>query len=375
MHECAAEVLKTGTPAAGYHGRIFESPEGTPFEVNDEAVEAIQRYADKIAEYRTVDNIGSLREMLVEVRVEFGEEIGQSDDDAFGTSDAIIFAYDLDELQVHDLKYGKGVRVFAERNTQAMLYGLGALRKVKLWWRPKHVRLVVHQPRLDHLDEWVISTDELEAWGRTEAAQRAAEALSALKGLTPPKLTPGIKQCKFCSARAECPASRDMAMGTAVEGFGDATDASNIKPREVPDDPTELGRLFLMLPFVEDWCRAVAGKVDKVAIEQGRDVPGLKVVIGKAGNRYWRDKDGAERVAGGYPREKTHTPPVPPQLKSPAQIEKVVGAAVYREHLAKFVAQEEGRKTVVPASDKRPAVSSNAAEGFDNVIEDGDDLA
>jgi hypothetical protein len=162
-------------------------------------------------------------------------------------------------------------------------------------------------------------------------------------------------------------------MSAATEGFDETTTAATIKLKPIPDDLEALGRYGLMVPFIEEWCRAVTGRIDKVAVEQGRKVPGFKVVIGKAGSRFWRDASGAEQELGELPLAKTHTEPVPPKLKSPAQIEAVVGKAKMKATFAQFVGQEPGRKTVVPVSDKRPEVAHNAADGFSS-DDDGGDL-
>jgi hypothetical protein len=373
MHEFAAAALTTGTPAEGFRGRIFTSEEGNDFEVDDEAIEAIQLYLDRIADYRARPG----REphlLMVEQRIYFGREIEVDDNLAFGTSDGLIIDEDDEELQVHDLKYGKGVRVSAEWNTQGMLYALGAIRLVSPFFRPKRVRIVIHQPRLGNLDEWVIDTFALEQWGRTIARDAARKALAELYGMEYPTLVAGDKQCRFCSARGACPEAAKRAMNAAVDGFDNTTDAATLKLREIPDDLEALGRYALMVPFIEDWCRAVAGRLDKVMIEQGRKVPGFKVVLGKAGNRYWKDAAGAENaLCNDFPQAKTHTLPKLPELKSPAQIEKVVGKAVMHERLSEFVGQAPPGKTVVPVSDKRPEVEDNTTEGFDGV-EDGGDL-
>jgi hypothetical protein len=371
MHEFAAEVLKTGTPAMGFLGRIFTSEEGTDFEVDEAAAEAIQLYADRMADYRANPG-GEPHMMMVEQRVYFGREIGQPDNIAYGTSDALVIDEAEEELQVHDLKYGRGVVVFAKDNTQGMLYALGTVRLVNPFFRPKRVRIVIHQPRLGHLDEWVIGVDELEQWGATYAATAAEMALAQLYGQVFPVLTPGEKQCRFCTARGACPAYATAAMTAATEGFDETTTAATVKLKPIPDDPAALGRLGLMVPFIEEWCRAVSGRLDKVMIEQGREVPGFKVVIGKAGSRFWRDASGAESALGELPLAKTHTEPVPPKLKSPAQIEAVVGKAKMKATLAEFVGQSPGNKTVVPVSDKRPAVAHNAAEGFSSDNDGGD---
>ena len=59
--------------------------------------------------------------ILVEHRLDYGEYVPGG----FGTGDLVIVADGV--LEVIDFKGGRGVRVEAERNSQLMLYGLGAV--------------------------------------------------------------------------------------------------------------------------------------------------------------------------------------------------------------------------------------------------------
>ncbi|MFX6357412.1 DUF2800 domain-containing protein, partial [Acinetobacter baumannii] len=87
------------------------------FTVDAEMVENVQVYLDAVRAQAEGN------ELLVEQRVDFSEFIGV--EGSFGTSDVVILTET--EIQVHDLKYGKGVKVDAEENEQTSLYGLGAL--------------------------------------------------------------------------------------------------------------------------------------------------------------------------------------------------------------------------------------------------------
>ena len=66
--------------------------------------------------------------------------------DGFGTADCIMIGGD--KLLIADFKYGKGVKVEAENNTQMQLYALGAWRKFSLIYNIQRVKMVIIQPRL-----------------------------------------------------------------------------------------------------------------------------------------------------------------------------------------------------------------------------------
>lgn len=72
---------------------------------------------EKVSEALVIDKMAEFR---VEQRLDFGEWVP----DGFGTGDFVIISDG--RVEICDLKYGKGVPVSAENNSQMMLYALGA---------------------------------------------------------------------------------------------------------------------------------------------------------------------------------------------------------------------------------------------------------
>lgn len=138
----------------------------------------------------------------------------------FGTSDTVIRF--PTRLRVEDLKYGRGVQVFAEQNEQLMLYGLGALDAFDPLDEIEEVMLAIHQPRLNHYDEWTISVADLRAFEQ-HAKERAFHALQVAENEHPDAvrhhLRPGPDQCRFCKAKGACPAVRDEVLATVAGDF------------------------------------------------------------------------------------------------------------------------------------------------------------
>jgi hypothetical protein len=167
-HELAAMALTAGNDASAYLGRIIKVKDsGREFEVTHDMAANVQVYLDNVRQY------GDGHELMIEQRVEFSDVVGVPE--SFGTSDAVILTNDGEELQVHDLKYGRGVKVDADENEQLMLYALGALNEFGMVGDFKRVRMVIHQPRLSHLSEWTCSVEDLQTFAGTaqEAAGRA----------------------------------------------------------------------------------------------------------------------------------------------------------------------------------------------------------
>ncbi|KAA3495488.1 DUF2800 domain-containing protein, partial [Acinetobacter baumannii] len=164
-HFLASECLEQGKNAADFEGHTIviikgnalwideatESPVSNFFTVEAEMVENVQIYLD------AVRSQAEGNELLVEQRVDFSEFVGA--EGSFGTSDAVVLTET--EIQVHDLKYGKGVKVDAEGNEQLALYGLGALATFGMFGDFQQVRMVIHQPRLGYQSEYVLTVEEL----------------------------------------------------------------------------------------------------------------------------------------------------------------------------------------------------------------------
>lgn len=348
-HELAALCLANGLPPTAYEGRILEKGNV----VGSDMIQAVGEYVDYV---RGVLE-GTQGDLLVEQRLPIGSITNEAD--AHGTADAVILAGE--ELIVIDLKYGRGVPVDAEGNPQLQIYGLAALREFELLGDFRSVRMVIHQPRLNSVSEWVQTVEALEAFG-VEVSQRAAavdrarnsERASPWNSLF---LAPGAQQCKFCKAKAECPA---LAAKVREEIGADFDDLEGIKTvtEAVPKMGADfLGQALGAADLIESWLKAVRAEVE-TRLLAGQLVPGFKLVQGKKGNRAWTSKDEAEAALKAM-RIK-HDQMYDYSVISPASAEKLVKAEVIGPRqwpkLQALITQSEGKPSVAPESDKRPAL-------------------
>jgi hypothetical protein len=237
-HFLASECLEGEHDAALFIGQhilvdggatMWAGPEGT-HTVDREMAGHVQKYIDKVRE----NAAGG--ELFVEQRLPI---FGGSGVDQFGTSDSVIIVGR--RIVIIDLKYGKGVQVFAEENEQLMLYALGALDEHGLLQEFDEVVLAIHQPRIDHYDEWVTTPAALR-----EFEQRAiAGAKDALHIVIPGALSliPGEKQCRFCKAKGGCPALRDKVLATVAGDFEVVTESGDpAAPNTVTEALITLGK-------------------------------------------------------------------------------------------------------------------------------------
>lgn len=273
-------------------------------------------------------------ELFVEQRVDFSHIAP----DGFGTSDAIVI--NDTTLTIIDLKYGKGVRVDADNNTQGILYALGAVNDYGMLYDIKTINIVIVQPRLDHISEWSIGIDELNRWG--ERLKQAAE-LTATENA--PRV-PGEKQCQWCKAKATCPALNKLTESTLMTSF-DNLETS--KPETLTDEQLRIALDNKKLILA--WFDAIETIVTD-RLTSGNTFNGYKLVAGRA-NRAWRDEDATAQVlltvlgeAMLYTRK----------IISPAQAEKELGKS-RADLLESLITKPEGAPTLVPESDKRPPVN------------------
>lgn len=375
-HFLASECLEQGKDATDFLNRQiylvngvahwWERPEtiniSTFYTVDLEMTENIQKYLD------AVRSQSEGNQLLVEQRVSFGSRIGS--DNAFGTADAIILT--ADEIQVHDLKYGRGVKVDATGNEQLNLYGLGALEEFGMLGEYKQIRKVIHQPRIGHHSEEVVTIAELEEFEQEVkkgvAHIRALEigledgdggAIADFEG----SFNPGEKQCQWCKAKAVCPALANHLMETMLGEFEnlDEVELQTAVPEAtaqiVSYENDRLSKFYAAIPLFENWIKAIDVAVHE-KLHAGEVIPGFKLVEGRKGSRKWSDDKEAEELFKSM-RLKTEQmydlKVISPTTAAKLQKENVIGPRQWSKVEA-LITQNDGKPTVAAESDKHPAL-------------------
>lgn len=393
-HFLAATCLETGNNAKDYaagmyviqlcednHGKHFECFASdlvqykakvlNQFVVDHDMAEFVQGYVDRC---RAVGG-----EQFYEQRLAIGHITGE--EGAHGTSDFVGIADG--ELVIRDLKYGRGVKVSAQDNRQLRIYALAAMDEFGLLYDFNRVRIAIDQPRLGHVDEAVYTLDEMEQY-RAEVKKAVVMVEMAQKFATDPDKLPVYlkvddKACTFCKAKADCPAMRNFVLSSVADDFVDETQP--IAPQlegcaNRTMDNTLLGNLLSSVDLIEDWCKAIRAKAE-AELFAGRDVPGYKLVQGRKGSRAWANTDEVEQVMKSM-RLKTEEM-YDLKLISPTTAEKLAKAGTIGPRqwpkLQDMITQAEGKPSVAPASDKRPAlVITAAADEFVDESDSIDDL-
>lgn len=275
--------------------------------------------------------------LLVEVRLDFSMFIP----DAFGTADAVIIADG--QMEVIDFKYGKGVKVSAWENPQMKIYALGAYDTFKLEYNITSVRMTIVQPRIDNLSEFEMKTLDLLKWAADELTPKAKEAISG-NG----KQKPGV-WCQFCKVKGNCKALADTCTTAAT---------ANPNPQLVSKQRMEQCILPL-LPTIKIWLASV----EEYALQQALDgvaYEGFKIVEGRSIRKITDQQEVMDLLGKeGFAKEAYIKPT---ELRSITDLEKVIGKKRFATLCADYIVKPQGKPTLVPDSDKRPAFNAAATD-------------
>jgi hypothetical protein len=369
-HELAALVLEDGDATAqAYVGkRIAYNDHG-----EDVQWPITQDMADYVDDYvKLVRERAEGATLLVERKLPIDHITGEAS--ATGTSDVVIIDHANSEIVVIDLKYGMGVRVSAEENEQTQLYALGALEEYSVLGDFAHVSMLIHQPRLNHVSEWTITVEQLLTFAKSASfaagqcdLARSLDGEDALAGF----LSPGEKQCRFCKAKATCPALR--AEITDVVGGSSAATPDEFaeflpEPVDMQTGDNYLPIAMAKVGMVEDWCKAVRAEVERRLLA-GQNVDGYKLVEGKRGPRKWSDADDIEQLFKSFRLRQDEMYDF--TLISPTKAEKVFKENPKRwAKVQERITQSTGKPSVAPATDKRPALAvQSVADDFRDLMQ------
>lgn len=268
----------------------------------------------------------------LETRVDFSKWVKSG----FGTCDCCIIADGT--LEIVDLKYGKGHRVEAFENPQMRLYALGAIAYYSVLYDIKSVRMTIFQPRLEQgisTDE--ISVKELLNWAKTYVKPRAALAYEG-KG----EFAPSEETCKFCRAKAQCKARAQK----NLDLFDNAPDLELLSVEEA-------ARILESAADMKAWLSDLENLITATLLS-GEAVTGWKLVEGRSNRKFVDDLKVAETLkAAGYPETIIYKPK---ELITLTQMEKDLGKKTVAELLRDLIVKPQGKPTLAPESDKRPAI-------------------
>lgn len=318
--------------------RALEKNEFFSIELN----EYVQSYVDYVIERinaayaKTKDAV-----IMLEQRLDFSRWVPEG----FGTGDVVIVADGY--IEIIDLKYGKGVPVSAEGNTQMQLYGLGAWQEYDVLYDLHTIKMTIHQPRLDNISSQEMSAKELLSWADKEVVPKAKLAIAG-EG----EYAAG-DHCRFCRAKTLCRARAEANLEMAKFDFVDPALLS----------AEEVGEILVKADELKSWADDLKGYALDQAENHGAKWPGWKLVEGRSNRKYTNEKEVAKALTdAGYKKDEIYAPR---EIFGITAMEKSITKKRFNELLSELVIKPAGKPTLVPLDDKRPEISSVAAAAAD----------
>ena len=312
---------------------------------SDEMEECTDAYVDFVMEqYEAAKQVCEDPVILIEQRLDFSCYVP----DGFGTGDCLIISDD--RLHIIDFKYGMGVLVEAEDNPQMKLYALGALAVYDALYDIREVSMTIFQPRRENVSTWTVSVEDLKAWAENELKPRAKMAYDG-EG----EYFPG-EWCTFCRAAVRCRTRAEEKLKLAQTEFR--------MPPLLTD--AEIEDILAVLPDLTKWANEITAYALDAALNHGKEWNGFKVVEGRSVRKY-RDEAAVAEAA----KEAGYKDIYRQSLIPLTEMQRLMGKDKFEEILGGLITKAPGRPTLVPKSDKRPAMNvSNAINEFYEIKED-----
>lgn len=297
---------------------------------NEEMEECAAGYAAYVVELlETAKQTCSDPVVMIEQRVDFSRWVQEG----FGTADCILIADGV--LNIVDYKHGKGVEVSAEGNTQLSLYSLGALEIFDGIYDIDRVCVHIFQPRKSNVVSSMMDKTDLYEWADTELTEKAQLAYEGQGSFS------CGEWCQFCKAKAEC---RERAEANLALARCEFQSPALLDDEEIADI---LGKVDALTAWASD--------VKEYALQQaisGKEWTGWKLVEGRSNRKYTSEAAVAATVegAGFDPYER--------KVLGVTAMQKMLGKTRFEELLAPYIEKPQGKPTLVPESDKRPAMNT-----------------
>lgn len=305
---------------------------------SQEMEDYVQVYVDFVIErINAAQAISPDAVILLEQRLDFSAWVPRG----FGTGDVVLIADGV--MEIIDLKYGKGVPVSAEENSQMRLYALGGLNQFGMLYDIETVYMTIVQPRLDS-----ISTDAIEADALLDWADNTVKPLAEMAIAGAGEYEAG-DHCRFCKARFTCRKRAEANLEMAKYEFQEP-DLLSIE---------EIGQILIQAEELQKWAKDISGYALEQAEKHGTKFPGWKLVEGRSNRKYTDEKVVASNLLElGYTPLSIYKPV---ELLGITALEKAIGKKVFGEVLSDFVIKPTGKPTLVPEDDKRPEINSTAS--------------
>lgn len=368
-HEVAEWALNSGQDCDDFPHPVIKTKQHTiPFD--DEIAECAQVYVDYVRDRQsglykwtttglaeTVRSTDTGPADWMKVEQKFSLADIKPPLDAGGTADAVLYFSAAAELEVVDLKGGRGIVVEAKGNDQLRHYALGAML-ANPGINVRTVRVTIVQPRIGHAEGRIRSeafhAADLLDW-TTDLLLSMTDAYGAIRildrdGAASPRFLATLNagnHCTFCPAKQAmlCPVIQQKAL-TAVgvwfspDGAPTVPDKADITAMS----PEKLRDLLDVADFVEGYFNAVRAYAHAQA-ENGVDIPDYQLVAKQARAKW---AEGAETQVYGLGVSAPEDVFFERKLRSPAQARKAYADEFSSQFKTKKDAEAHAAKLLEP---------------------------
>ena len=319
--------------------------EGYDIALDEELISAVEEYIAYVSSTEQVGDEGAMEQSFTAAMKKLHPKFG-------GSTDYVRWRASEQLLEIIDYKHGAGVPVDVDDNKQLKYYALGALLSNPSW-NAERVKITIVQPRCDH-EQGRIRSYEFPAVDLVDYAADLVEAAKRTEEFGA-DLVPSKKACKWCPANAanKCPAIEKATSEIVAASF------DMLEPEKY--SLAQIAEFLEKAPLVEARISALREFAYQRACA-GETIPGFKLVDKRA-TRRWRDEEAARKQFDKTPGAMTE-----PELRSPAQLEKLLGKKRFA-HYADLVEKQSSGHTLVPDTDNRPSVATAQLTDFGVVQE------
>lgn len=338
------QYTKEGTLAHEVAERKLQGKTVNP-KCTKEMYEYVMEYVDAV---RAVYDPEQGDILYIEERVDYSDTVPEG----YGTLDALVVQFRNRTAHSFDLKYGAGVQVEAEENSQQLLYCLGILQEFEwmdLEGQIDQFMINIVMPRKFTPPPWKATIETIRAFA-IEAKSKAHEALG-----DDPVFTPGEKQCQFCDNKPYCAALDDFSTELTIADFDDMDIEEDVaqltdERRRLILDNASVIRNYLSA--VEDYAHA--------RLMAGEKFPGYKLVEGRSNRKATEASDKyAQRILGAKVAFEKKFIGI---TKAKKLMNKQQNA-----HMDGLMVKPRGKPTLAPMVDKRPVYLIDVSEDFDKL--------
>lgn len=322
---------------------------------NEKYAPEMERHTDTYVDY--IKELAFQMPSAPTVMIEHRADYSAYAQEGFGTADCILLQGV--DLHVIDFKYGQGVPVSAEGNSQLALYALGILDEFGFIYPIENVHLHIVQPRLNSITRWDTVKKELLDWGNLFVKPRAE---LAYKGEGEFRQGDYCDKC-FCkiAGTCRCRAESNMElMKVAADAEGKPV---SVKALAATLSNEEIGGILKQAQYLQGWVKKLEGYVLDTLVSGG-EIPGWKLVEGRS-NRAFSDTDAlaAALIKAGYDEAVIYKDR---PLETLTELEKLVTKEDWNDVVVPFVIKPPGKPTIAQSEDKRPEykLQTSASEAF-----------